>query len=200
MALSIDDIKSMAEAQGWKVSRTANSHWRFVAPTGEIIFAAGTPSDRRAMQNHITRMRRAGFVDDEDRIQKDRTWARSAFANIFSKDKLHLKSELHDIQVWARSESDEKNPALIATSYGVYTRKIEDAGEEFLRSVRRPMSENAYRNAKAKFIDVVEDAASRLDGLSKVLLSEPTYEIIGHMLLESGNRLRTLVGRLRSES
>lgn len=52
-----------AEQQGWRCERTRNGHWRLYAPDGKnIVHAAGTPSDRRGLDNTIAKMRQYGFV------------------------------------------------------------------------------------------------------------------------------------------
>lgn len=37
---------------------------RFRAPSGKLLFFSATPSDNRAIKNHIAEMRRNGFVLD----------------------------------------------------------------------------------------------------------------------------------------
>jgi len=59
----LKEIVRAAEKQGWGVERTKKGHWRFFAPDGEnIVHGAGTPSDRRALDNLLSQLRRYGFV------------------------------------------------------------------------------------------------------------------------------------------
>jgi hypothetical protein len=63
MAKTFRDVVAEAKRQGWEVVQTRGGHWRFVPPDpmAPIVYAAGAPSDRRALDNHIARMRRSGF-------------------------------------------------------------------------------------------------------------------------------------------
>lgn len=55
-----------AVAQGWKVTQTGHG-FKWLPPAGDEganvtpIFSSATPSDHRALKNHIARMRKAGF-------------------------------------------------------------------------------------------------------------------------------------------
>ena len=53
-------LKALKE-QGWKWARTAKSHWRFVSPAGDIVFAAGTPRSPESFHSFLADLRRAGF-------------------------------------------------------------------------------------------------------------------------------------------
>lgn len=56
------EIRREAERQGWRVEATKKGHIRFYAPDGtNIVHAAGTPSDRRSIDNLIAQLRRYGF-------------------------------------------------------------------------------------------------------------------------------------------
>jgi len=62
-----DDAKALRKAlvaQGWSVEQTKNGHYRAIPPDPDmdIVIMAGTPSDRRALQNDIARLRRNGFI------------------------------------------------------------------------------------------------------------------------------------------
>ena len=52
-----------ARKQGYRVEQTRNGHWEFKSPdrTRRPVYAAGTPSDWRAIRNLIAELRRAGF-------------------------------------------------------------------------------------------------------------------------------------------
>lgn len=50
-----------AKSQGWKVEMTKGNHFVWIAPHGQKVYSAATPSDIRADKNHRARMRRAGF-------------------------------------------------------------------------------------------------------------------------------------------
>ena len=202
MALSFDDMKRMAKDQGWALHKGRGGHWKFVSPEGAIVTTADTPSDRRrALKNILGELRRAGFVDDPGRVKRPRPWAHAQLPKFFTKDKLYIRSELDDIESWARDQGG-RIPDMIVSTYRKHVRGITVQGEEFIRATRKPMSDRAYSGAKGRFIEVVEDAEDRFMVLSRVLLDsgEEDYELVGQMLLESANRLRTLMGRLRSES
>lgn len=55
-------IMKSAQAQGWTITRSRNNHLRWHSPSGQVVFSAATPSDHRAIRNHVTMMRRAGYV------------------------------------------------------------------------------------------------------------------------------------------
>jgi predicted RNA binding protein YcfA (HicA-like mRNA interferase family) len=58
----LKEIVKSAENQGWRVERTKKGHLKFLAPDHEnIVVAAGTPSDHRALTNLVSRLRRFGF-------------------------------------------------------------------------------------------------------------------------------------------
>lgn len=63
MSKDFRDIKREAERQGWVVEPTKNGHWKFFPPDPQmsIVFASGTPSDRRAIDSLIGDLRRSGF-------------------------------------------------------------------------------------------------------------------------------------------
>ena len=56
------EIIREAEKQGWRVEPTKKGHIRFYAPDGvNVVHAAGTPSDPRAIANLVAQLRRYGF-------------------------------------------------------------------------------------------------------------------------------------------
>ena len=54
-----------AIAQGWRVMPTRGGHWRWLAPTGEQIISSASASDHRAVANLLSRLRRAGFTEED---------------------------------------------------------------------------------------------------------------------------------------
>jgi hypothetical protein len=58
------NIVKEAERQGFRVEQLRSGHWRFVPPNPSkpMVHAAGTPSDRRAIDNLLGQLRRSGFV------------------------------------------------------------------------------------------------------------------------------------------
>jgi predicted RNA binding protein YcfA (HicA-like mRNA interferase family) len=50
-------INEVASA-GWLVERTRGGHFRLVAPGGQSVIAASTPSDPRALLNMKSRIKR----------------------------------------------------------------------------------------------------------------------------------------------
>jgi predicted RNA binding protein YcfA (HicA-like mRNA interferase family) len=57
-------LERAALAQGWTVERTKRGHRRFIPrdPTRQIVIGSGTPGDRRAIRNLLTRLKREGLV------------------------------------------------------------------------------------------------------------------------------------------
>jgi hypothetical protein len=55
-------LRRALEDQGWRVEPTKSGHWRCYAPDGEhIVHLAGTPSDRRSINNALAKLREYGF-------------------------------------------------------------------------------------------------------------------------------------------
>lgn len=62
---SKNDFKRLikdAEKAGWTVEQSRGGHLKWKAPTGKVIFSASTPSDHRAIKNHVSLMRREGYA------------------------------------------------------------------------------------------------------------------------------------------
>lgn len=58
----VKKLLSAAQAQGWRVELGKRGHLKLYAPDGVgIVTMSGTPSDSRAMNNTIARMRQYGF-------------------------------------------------------------------------------------------------------------------------------------------
>jgi hypothetical protein len=55
-------LLSLAEDQGWRVSRTNNGHYKLIAPNGKIVFTSSTPSDNRAIKNIERDLRSGGLI------------------------------------------------------------------------------------------------------------------------------------------
>lgn len=52
-------LRGLAARYGFEVAQTNGGHTRLTDPTtGQVIFAAGSPSDRRAVRNVEAKMRR----------------------------------------------------------------------------------------------------------------------------------------------
>lgn len=63
MAEDIAKVVKAAGEQGFKVyRRQSDNHWEFVCPDGFVKPYSGTPSDRRAIRNHIAVMKAHGFI------------------------------------------------------------------------------------------------------------------------------------------
>lgn len=57
----LKEIIKAAEGQGWRV-KERKGHYLFLAPDGiNKVTVAGTPSDHRALNNSIARLRRYGL-------------------------------------------------------------------------------------------------------------------------------------------
>jgi hypothetical protein len=54
-------IAAQAVAAGWTISFTKNNHLRWTSPSGKVVFSGGSPSDRRALYNHVMMLRRNGL-------------------------------------------------------------------------------------------------------------------------------------------
>lgn len=54
-------LKGIA-AQGFGVTRTGKGHWLITSEGRRVALLAGTPSDRRSLNNTIAQLRRAGLV------------------------------------------------------------------------------------------------------------------------------------------
>lgn len=50
-----------AEKAGWTVEPSRGGHLKWKAPTGAVVFSASTPSDHRAIKNHLSLLRKAGL-------------------------------------------------------------------------------------------------------------------------------------------
>ena len=58
----VRELIEEARRQGWRIETLRSGHTMMYAPDGEgKVPVAGTPSDRRALKNVISRMRRHGF-------------------------------------------------------------------------------------------------------------------------------------------
>lgn len=68
MSKDITTLMRSARDQGWDVeSKKRSGHIKFTNPEGQHYFAAGTPSDVRAVKNLIAGLKRLGFVYDQQR-------------------------------------------------------------------------------------------------------------------------------------
>ncbi len=50
--------------QGWTIEATDSDHLAWISPDGTVVTSAKTPSDRRALPRHVSRLRQAGAVID----------------------------------------------------------------------------------------------------------------------------------------
>jgi hypothetical protein len=57
------ELAKEAEQQGWTVTQRKNGHYMWTAPNGKKVFSASTPSDPRAFKNHLSTLRKYGFVE-----------------------------------------------------------------------------------------------------------------------------------------
>lgn len=57
------NLVKLAESQGWEFDRTNSGHVKFCSPYREEppVFYSGTPGDRRAHNNLVAKLRRAGL-------------------------------------------------------------------------------------------------------------------------------------------
>lgn len=52
------DALAAAEERGWQIVATSKSHIKLTHPSGAVVFAGSSPSDRRAIRNMEARLRR----------------------------------------------------------------------------------------------------------------------------------------------
>lgn len=52
-----------AQAQGWSITPTKSSHYKWVSPAGNVVITSGTPSDGRAIKNITRDLKIAGFIE-----------------------------------------------------------------------------------------------------------------------------------------
>jgi predicted RNA binding protein YcfA (HicA-like mRNA interferase family) len=59
----MSQIITLAEHNGWEVSRTKRGHFRFVSPdkSQPVIHLSGTPSDRKTFICSVAQLRRHGL-------------------------------------------------------------------------------------------------------------------------------------------
>jgi hypothetical protein len=58
----LKELLAAARAQEWRVELGKGGHYKLYAPDGvHIVLVGGTSSDRRALDNDVSRMRRYGF-------------------------------------------------------------------------------------------------------------------------------------------
>lgn len=55
-------VINFARELGFSVSRTRGGHLRFTRENGPTVFFSGSPSDRRSMQNGLSKLRRAAAL------------------------------------------------------------------------------------------------------------------------------------------
>lgn len=59
----IERLARLARAQGWRVEKLANSHYRFIPPdpSKPMTVTGGTPSDRNFIRRLVADLRRLGL-------------------------------------------------------------------------------------------------------------------------------------------
>ena len=59
----VERLARIARAQGWRVERLANSHYRFIPPdpSKPMTVTGGTPSDRNFIRRLVADLRRLGL-------------------------------------------------------------------------------------------------------------------------------------------
>lgn len=55
----IRKVISLAIKKGYNVELRKGGHYKFTAPTGKFFFTSATPSDKRALANILSDMKRA---------------------------------------------------------------------------------------------------------------------------------------------
>jgi len=59
----VEVLVQKAREQGWTVTKTKGSHYKWVSPLGGLFFSTSTPSDFRAIDNLKRDMKRYGFIE-----------------------------------------------------------------------------------------------------------------------------------------
>ena len=59
----IEQLIKEAVCQGWEVTPTKKSHYKWLSPLGAFFFSASTPSDHRAINNIKRDLKRYGFIE-----------------------------------------------------------------------------------------------------------------------------------------
>lgn len=62
-------IIKQAEQQGWEITVSRSCHLKWRSPEGALVVSGLTPSDWRATNNIISRLKRAGFVPTKEKHQ-----------------------------------------------------------------------------------------------------------------------------------
>jgi hypothetical protein len=55
-------VRLVQSTPGWTVEQRRSCHYMVKPPSGEPIFMAGTPSDKRAIKNARAHLKRAGLA------------------------------------------------------------------------------------------------------------------------------------------
>ncbi len=61
MRIQNRDLRELAqslEGKGWKIE-ASTKHIKWLSPGGQIVISSATPSDHRAMKNHLSLIKRA---------------------------------------------------------------------------------------------------------------------------------------------
>jgi hypothetical protein len=66
----LNDIAKQAIEQGWTIIATNGNHIKWIAPTGKVTFSSYSPSDSRAIKNHVSIMRSMGFITIEKKKRR----------------------------------------------------------------------------------------------------------------------------------
>lgn len=66
----VAELTRLAARDGWRVEPTRGGHLRLRHPSGALVHAAGTPSDRRALANTLSTMRRELRRHPQPRLER----------------------------------------------------------------------------------------------------------------------------------
>jgi len=66
----LNEIAKQAIEQGWRVEATNGNHVKWLAPNGKVTFSSYSPSDKRAVKNHVSIMRSMGFITIEKKKRR----------------------------------------------------------------------------------------------------------------------------------
>jgi predicted RNA binding protein YcfA (HicA-like mRNA interferase family) len=67
----VEQLIHVAQDQGWHVTKTKGSHWKWTSPQGAIVFSGQTPSDLRALKNIKRELRLRGFIELKPKRKKN---------------------------------------------------------------------------------------------------------------------------------
>ena len=73
MKKDMAQLMDTAKSQGWSIELAKGGHFKWVSPSGAVVFTSCTPSDKRAFKNIQSDLRRYGLdIVKKNARRKDR--------------------------------------------------------------------------------------------------------------------------------